>query len=736
MPLIPQVKELRKGLLAWYNFKEGAGVLYIGKDEDACAELLSDISKRHNEEGKESLTVDICTCEESVNEVFVGKNKSSFDYIICANLSWVRLNDSSWGTLSDPVGVLSVWNSLLKEDGICFFGFNNRLGSGIFCGDQKKGRLYSKAEMENDLKKAGFVKSRAYSVLSALRNPSHIFAGDYLPKEDISNRLFPTYETPETVFMEEEALYKDFADNNIFHQTANSFLFETAKSEKAVFSDILQVTSSMERDPENAFLTILRGDGTVLKKNVFPEGAERFKHMCDYSEDLQNHGIDVVDMDTADEGLIMPLIDAPTGQLALKNALLTDKAKFLEMLDEFKDCIMRSSDIEKEDSELGPVARYGYIDMVPLNSFYFDGKFVFFDQEFRIDHYPLNAILARMIATFYFGNAKLNEIIPAEDLYRRYGLLENRKKYFDMEMEFLDPLRNEDALRDYHARIRRNKELTGRNRERMRFSADRYLSVFSQVFSGCDTKDVYVFGSGRFAHRFMDWYGPVLNVKGILDNDKSKWGEYLYGTEIFSPEMLKDKESFKVIICIKDYLPIISQLDKMGIDDYSVYDGRTVYPRKIRGFVHEEDGLESKKPYHIGYISGTFDLFHKGHLNLLRKAKEKCDYLIVGVVTDEGVRRFKHVEPFIPFEERMEIVASCKYVDEANPIPVEHRDIRSAYELYHFDCQFCGSDYLNDPVFMNDKLWLEERGSELEILPYTESTSSSKIKKMIEEKLL
>ena len=137
-----------------------------------------------------------------------------------------------------------------------------------------------------------------------------------------------------------------------------------------------------------------------------------------------------------------------------------------------------------------------------------------------------------------------------------------------------------------------------------------------------------------------------------------------------------------------------------------------------------------------GYLSGTFDLFHKGHLNLLRRAKEKCDYLIVGVVTDEGVRKYKHVEPFIPFEERREIVSSCKYVDEANAIPIDHRDIRSAYSLYHFDCQFCGSDYLDDPVFMNDKLWLEERGSELEILPYTECTSSSKIKKLIEAKLL
>ncbi len=85
----------------------------------------------------------------------------------------------------------------------------------------------------------------------------------------------------------------------------------------------------------------------------------------------------------------------------------------------------------------------------------------------------------------------------------------------------------------------------------------------------------------------------------------------------------------------------------------------------------------SNKKFKIGYTTGAFDLFHIGHVNILKRSKELCDYLIVGVSTDELVKSYKNKTPIIPFEERMEIVRACRYVDEV--VPQINRDKLEAW---------------------------------------------------------
>ena len=120
---------------------------------------------------------------------------------------------------------------------------------------------------------------------------------------------------------------------------------------------------------------------------------------------------------------------------------------------------------------------------------------------------------------------------------------------------------------------------------------------------------------------------------------------------------------------------------------------------------------------------------------MFKRAKEQCEYLIVGVVPDEDVIASKHTEPFIPFDERIEMVRSCRYVDEAVRIPVGYGDTDVAWRSLHFDVQFSGSDYAGDSLWLAKKEFLQKHGADLVFFPYTKQTSSTKIKALINQRL-
>lgn len=131
----------------------------------------------------------------------------------------------------------------------------------------------------------------------------------------------------------------------------------------------------------------------------------------------------------------------------------------------------------------------------------------------------------------------------------------------------------------------------------------------------------------------------------------------------------------------------------------------------------------------IGYTTGVFDLFHIGHLNILRRAKEQCDYLIVGVSTDELVEQYKHKRPVISFEERCEIVQAIRYVDEV--VPQTDRDKFAAWERLRFHKMFVGDDWKGSPLFAELEERFEPQGVEIVYFPYTRETSSTFLKEAL-----
>ena len=133
-----------------------------------------------------------------------------------------------------------------------------------------------------------------------------------------------------------------------------------------------------------------------------------------------------------------------------------------------------------------------------------------------------------------------------------------------------------------------------------------------------------------------------------------------------------------------------------------------------------------------GYTTGVFDMFHVGHLNLLRRARENCDRLIVGVSTDEVVEEYKGHRPIIPYAERVEIVRAIRWVDEV--VPQTTMDKFAAWERLRFDRLFHGSDWKGSAMYNEVEAKLRAVGVEVVYFEYTQGTSSTLLSERLREK--
>ncbi len=766
------IKEIPKGIIRWYSFPAYSKILCITQTYNDSDTIFNTIKE-----------MELYTERITLSDLISGNfNAEFYDYVVGIDI--IEYTES-------PVVLLQAIKKSLKKDGKLLLGTDNRLGVRYFCGDrdpfternfdgvenylcvnpedmkQLKGRAYAKAELISFLEHSGFSYYKFYSILPELTAPQVLIAQDYIPNEELDIRIFPQYNSPSTVFLEEEKLYASLLQNNMLHTMANGFFIECPLD--GVFSDVNQVTVSMCRGEENAMCTIISSN-KVEKKPLYKKGEIKLKKLLDNNQYLTAHGINMVEAEIVADSLRMPLINAQPATNYFRNILLQDKEKFWIILDEYWNLILHSSEhvpyddvdwekfdpywykrkpddpnkdkwrkivfgTQEEKENLGVILKRGYIDLVSLNCFYAEDKFLFFDQELYVENLPAKAILLRTIDFIYEFNRKFELIIPKKLVLEKFHLNEYMDIYYKYIEKFLVEFRNDDKLADYYEKRRRDTGIINMNRQRMNYSEQEYHHMFRDIFCHIEGRKLYIFGSGRFAKRFISQFGKEYEITGLLDNQKQKWGTKVEGIEVFNPDILKnmDKARLKIIICIKNYISVVKQLESMEIYNFSIYDSYLEYPRKqmVAKSINDENIL---KKYNVGYIAGVFDLFHIGHLNLLRKAKEQCNYLIVGVVTDEGVRKHKKTNPEIPFQERKEIVGACKYVDEVVEIPLDWGGTDEAYRRYQFDVQFSGDDYANDPGWIASKKLLQKHGADLVFFPYTKSTSSTKIKESLKKK--
>lgn len=132
----------------------------------------------------------------------------------------------------------------------------------------------------------------------------------------------------------------------------------------------------------------------------------------------------------------------------------------------------------------------------------------------------------------------------------------------------------------------------------------------------------------------------------------------------------------------------------------------------------------------VGYTQGTYDMFHIGHLNLIKNAKRHCDYLIVGVNDDDLVEKYKNKRPIIPLAERVEIIRAIKYVDEV--VVADTLDKKEAWDKLRFDEIYIGDDWRGNDRWEQTRKTMEALGAKLIYLPYTKDTSSTMLREKLE----
>ncbi len=761
------IRDLPNALINWYDFKAGSSVLFVSGGKSECEALFDALREKE----VEAVRADIHKLNEAGRD-------NGFDYIVGAGI----LERSE-----EPEELLIKLRHLLNDSGKILLGAENRLAIRYFCGDKDSfsghvldgidgyikvseqrrkvigGRAYAKAEYERMLRRAGFTGYRFYAVMPGLVRPQMLIAEDYIPNEAIDLRVFPQYKSPETLFLEEERLYEALMENHMFHQMANAFLMECTVNGE--LSDVDQITVQGDRGRKQSMATMLKYHKWVAKKALYPEGRQKVDDLLENAEYLRKHGVPIPVGSLEDDTYVMPYLEGKIATDYFRETLRRDKKVFTQEVEIFRKMILSSSehvpyeDVDwrkfepwwekrkkddpnidqwrdrafgtaEEKENIGVILKRGYIDMVSINCFHTEEGFQFFDQEFYIEDFPANSIFIRTIDFIYRDNPDLEQIYPKEEVLKYFKLYEYQDTWRARSNEFLTKLRKERELAEYHKRHRRDNRTMISNRHRMDYSQEEYESLFTNIFKGVGSKKLYLFGSGQYAEKFIEQFGEYYDIAGILDNNADRWGERLHGIEIYGPVVLQEIDTpYKVFICIKFFEDVLMQLKELGIRDISVYDPRLEYDRPLKLAYWSEE--EASKAYHVGYVAGVFDLFHIGHLNLFRRAKEQCDYLIVGVVTDEQIVRKKKTRPYIPFEERLAIVGACRYVDEAVEIPMEGHDTEDAWHRYHFDVQFSGSDYADDPVWQAKKAFLQRHGADMVFFPYTETTSSTQIKEQI-----
>lgn len=485
---------MRKSLLNWYVFKKDSSLLEVGGSFgaltglfcDRCREVVSverflhraeQIYERHK--ARSNLTV------------YAGRTEhiqftDKFDYItVIGTLEYVGKGKPDKTIYSDYLKKLK---ALLKPQGVMLIAVENRYGLKYFCGAPEphtgipfsgingypygsSGYSFSRKEMIDILESAGFRHYKFYYPLPDYKLPQLIYSQDYIPQAGLRERVIPYYLNPSSLLAYENDLYDDIVENRVLGFFSNSFLIECSDSED--FCDVLYAAVSTDRGREDGFATTLHSNGVAKKTALYPEGIRRLESISKNHKELESRNIKSIDSRLSGNTLLMPYIQDDTLSDYLKKIIKADTEKFIILFDRLYEIILQSSihaareysafKCNDDSIDLGVILEKAYIDMIPINCFYNNGDFIFFDQEFTKEFYPAKYVIFRALKYTYFFVKDADKYVPIEFMKNRYELADLWDLFEKEEYDFVSKNRRYSINRGFFSRAYVDKDVMHKN---------------------------------------------------------------------------------------------------------------------------------------------------------------------------------------------------------------------------------------------------------------------------------
>ena len=547
---------MRNGLLSWYDFKAGSRILEVNPQMGAltgllaskCRELVCVIRSENDKVNLEKRFSHFT----NIRLVYSNQIEGFFDYIIAYDPFCY------YETGKDIIEYYKEWEKMLSPKGILLLMINNAF-SPLACLSAKNShnRGDSIASLNKELSQI-YRKIKCYYVYPDMVFPQDIYTDEYPPNRNIACSVIPYSAVLDNSYEDILEFYKKSFDVMDEKNIAGSFIVECTNDGE--FDDVQRVKITSDR--RNGMLTVIRKD-KAYKLGYDSNRVESVKLILANHEEMKKAGINVVETKYVENRLEMPIIKAPLLKDVLIN-LSVDEA--VCVWDSFVENIRKSSEICKSSQEWdekylrhswGDVLKTGYIEMTPINCFYDDGNFIFFDQEYSMHNCPINFIIFRSIVHVYGENSQC-EIV--EILKKRYGLNELWDVFILAERDFLGDICDDENKYIKQCFFSYNQFQYYEN-QRMSVQTIKYL------FSDLGNKDIICYGTGAMFKNFMNGYGRICKIPFVVDSNPELWGKSVCGIPIKSPSDI-NSERHRVVITCQSVEEIKKILLSMDIQDF------------------------------------------------------------------------------------------------------------------------------------------------------------------------